>query len=153
MAFTYDDNPAGIPRDQVRFLLGDTDKDNPWFSDAEIAYLLSSRSDDPRSAAIAGAQAILARIASWQDETVGGVTLKVSDIRSAFTDLLARLQAFGDDGALGAPPYLGGIDKADKEALALDPSRVPAQYSTSMFMTRGSSRSRPRSEILGDDDL
>jgi hypothetical protein len=153
MAFTYDDNPAGIPRDQVRFLIGDTDPENPWFSDAEVAYLLSSADSDPRAAAIAGVQGILARIASWQDETVGGVTLKISDLRDAFTSLLARLQTDTGTGALGAPPYVGGVDVADKQDLALDPTRIPTQYSTRMFMTRGSSRSRPRSELLGDDDL
>jgi hypothetical protein len=151
MAFTYDDNPAGIPRDQVRFLLGDTDKENPWFSDAEVAYLLTTADGDPRGAAIIGAEAILARIASWQDETVGGVSLKVSDIRTAFTDLLVRLRTTSAAGSLGAPPYVGGVLRSDKEQTALDAERIPTQYSTRMLTTRGTTRSRPRSELLGDD--
>lgn len=152
MAFNYDDNPAGIPRDQVRFLIGDTDRDSPWFSDAEIAYLLSANYDDPHAAAINGVQAILARIASWQDETVGGVTLKISDIRTAFAELLARLRITGAGGAIGAAPYVGGVSREDKLTTALDADRVPTQYSSRMFTTRETSRSRSRSELLGDDD-
>ena len=153
MAFTYSDNPAGVPADQVRFLIGDVDEDSPWFSDAEIAFLLQLNDGDPQGAAIAGVLAILARISSWQDETVGGVTLKVSDIKANMEGLLDRLRGMSANGSIGAPPWVGGVDRDETRCAALDPSVVPKQYSTRMFNARGTGLSRPPSEVLGDDDL
>ncbi len=37
---TYSGNPLSSPTDEVRFLVGDTDTDNFYLSDAEINYLL-----------------------------------------------------------------------------------------------------------------
>ena len=42
MSFTYDGNPAESPVAAARFLLGDTDENNPIMQDEEIEYLLDT---------------------------------------------------------------------------------------------------------------
>lgn len=62
MTFTYVD-PGANSRDKVRFLIGDTDSNDQHFSDEEVAYLLSTWSNDEYDAAIAGAEILSGRYA------------------------------------------------------------------------------------------
>lgn len=40
MSFTYSGDPASSPLDECRFILGDTDEQNPIMQDEEISYII-----------------------------------------------------------------------------------------------------------------
>lgn len=41
MSFSYSGNPSNSPLDECRFLLGDTDENNPIMRDEEINYIIA----------------------------------------------------------------------------------------------------------------
>ena len=46
MVFTYDGDPTGDRKDEVRFMVGDTDQANPLTQDEEINYVLTQYPPD-----------------------------------------------------------------------------------------------------------
>lgn len=83
MTWTYDNDPTGTPRDSVRLLIPDTDVQNQLITDEEIAYLLSTNSNDPRLAAAEGLEivasnaALVLKVTKLLDVSVDGT--KVAD--------------------------------------------------------------------------
>lgn len=58
MAWTYSGDPANSPRDEIRFLVGDTKETPQSLTDDEIAYLLSKNDGAIRRAAADAAEAM-----------------------------------------------------------------------------------------------
>ena len=46
MAFTYSGDPSNSPLDECRFILGDTDENNPILRDEEINYIIAQSGDN-----------------------------------------------------------------------------------------------------------
>lgn len=125
MASTYSGDPSASPADRVRFLLGDTAANDMLLSDGEVAYLLDQASGDAMRAAIAGCYAILARLSPNVDETVGSVSVTVSQRRANYTSLLSSLMSQSATGTgLTYRAYAGGTSYADKAANDCDTDRV-----------------------------
>lgn len=61
MAFTYSGNPGSSTRDLVRFLISDTDANDPYFQDSEIDYLITIWGTDGYTAAIAAVRTLIGR--------------------------------------------------------------------------------------------
>ena len=121
MAWTYSGNPANNSKDAVRFLIGDTLKEDPILQDEEIAYLLTVNGD-PASAAIQGCEQIAAKFSRLCDQTVGSVSLSYSQKAKAYLAMAAKLRerlAIGN-----AIPYAGGISDSDKQIAASDQDLV-----------------------------
>ena len=137
MAWTYTDNPASVPRDKVRFLLGDTDAREPLCSDAEVALALSEEASDAYRAAAYLADRLAARFGRDEPVTVDGQTIPGgADRARAFTALALRLRAEGASKVtVGTPVETGagllrngavlvtGLRKSDMAAADLDPDR------------------------------
>lgn len=51
MSWTYTQNPGSIPRDRIRFLIGDTTQSPTSLSDDELAYLLTESGNNTEMAA------------------------------------------------------------------------------------------------------
>lgn len=77
MAWTYTSNPADIPLDHVRFLIGDTDETEPLMQDEELNFLLSEHENTALAARKAG-QIILGKLAREIDYTIGPESVKAS---------------------------------------------------------------------------
>jgi hypothetical protein len=96
MAFTYVD-PSSGNRDKVRFLIQDTDSTDPHLTDEEIAYLLTTWSNDVFDAAIAGAEIISGKYAHKTNysRSIGDLSISESYGASAqeFRALAQRLMA------------------------------------------------------------
>lgn len=84
MTFTYTGDPTVSQRDQIRFLIGDTDSADAQFTDEEIAWQLSQWSD-VYDAAASCAEVLAGRYAKKADttKTVGDLTLSQSYVRAA----------------------------------------------------------------------
>lgn len=116
MAWTYSGNPASSARDEIRFLVGDTDSDSPQLSDEEIDYIATTLPDKgvlyPNMAAAASAAAaIAAKYAKLIDKSVGSLSISYSQKHTQYTamakDLSTRASA-GGAGRVPAGPVLGG---------------------------------------------
>jgi hypothetical protein len=123
----YSGDPTSSAKDEVRFLLGDTDDADPQFSDEEINYLVATEGN-ASSAAISGARTLAAQYARLVSKTVGDLRLE-SQQRSANYAALAKFLASGSGGGGVAPiPAVTGTRWADKELAYADPDRVPSQF-------------------------
>lgn len=76
MTWTYSGNPGASDRDEVRFLIQDTDTNDQLLSNEEIDYLLTSYVD-PYSAAVAAIVSLIGKAARSEEESksVGDLSL------------------------------------------------------------------------------
>ncbi len=126
MAFTYSGDPSSSSKDEVRFLLGDTDCKDEQLSDSEVSYLLAEY-PSARLAAARGARALAAKYTRQVSYTSGGVRRELSDRARAYNDLAAQLEA---DTGVGA--YVGGTSESEKDAFRSDSDLVQPNFSVGM---------------------
>jgi hypothetical protein len=126
---TYSNDPANVPADQVRFLLGDTTA--PFLlSDAEVAWLLTTADDVALTAAASGAGGLAARFAGLVDATTGDVSKSYSQKAKGYAELAKRLAAAAVTAASGEAvpvPWAGGISWSERDTNAAD-SDLTAPY-------------------------
>lgn len=115
MAWSYSGNPASSVRDEVRFLIGDTDENSQQLQDEEIDYIATNAPDTgalyPNVAAAAlAASALAARYAKLIDKTVGSLSISYSQKFQQYTSLATSLntQAGVATKAVGIPQLGGG---------------------------------------------
>ena len=129
-AFSYSGNPKTSRRDEVRFLLGDTNGQSPYLKNGEIEWLLEDANFDPLSAAIRGCETIIAKLSGLRDESVGSVSIRFSQSATGFMGLLKTLKMRMGKRAL---PFAGGIDRTQKLLNELDPTRVRPAFTRQMM--------------------
>lgn len=132
MVWTYSGNPAANEKDAVRFLIGDTDPDDPLLQDEEILYLLE-HTNEVEGAAAEAAYSLAARFSRQADKSVGDLSLSLSQKSAAFWQLAESLWRRS---GLRALPFAGGISKSQKRATEADADRVKPAFSRSMFSNR-----------------
>lgn len=120
MTWTYSGNPSSSDRDEVRFLLGDTDTSDQLISDEELDYLLTVHPDDGAGysnyeAAAAAARQIAARFTRQIDKSVGSLSISYGSRAQQFRDLADMLKEEATKGKsqkrMGGPVLGGGGEK------------------------------------------
>ena len=122
---TYSGDPTASQRDEVRFLLGDTDG-NPDFellTDEEVDYLLLSW-NQPMRAAHAGALALEAKFTKL-NQTIGSISVDYLGLANQYRELASSLAQRGGFTtiATGSIPLVGGMSgttRADGTPNVLD---------------------------------
>lgn len=109
MTWTYDNDPTGVPRDEVRLLVGDTDATDQLITDEEIAYSLA-KNPNPYRAAADMARVIAAKFARLVTASVGSVSESASDLWTHYKDLAKELDRKAGTYAL---PSFGGLTIAE----------------------------------------
>lgn len=131
MTWTYD--PAQLatsPTYQVRFLIGDTESDDPQLQDEEIAFSLTQFSSSYRAAAQC-CRTISSNLSRKADTTTVELRTSYSQLaknyaaRAAEYDNLATTQNAG-------LPFAGGVSVSDKRAQEGNPDRVRPQFNIGM---------------------
>ena len=125
MGFSYSENPASSDRDQLRFLIQDTNCDDVLFQDAELDWLLLE-AGSPLNAAIRAVETLLAKWAGKCDEKVGQVSVSFSQKVDNYKKLLETLKR--RVGISGGVPYAGGIRISDKQRQREDGDRVSPAF-------------------------
>lgn len=129
--WSYSGDPANSPSDTVRFLIGDTEKNDQLLQDAEIKYLLNLYGGAPLNAAIRACEMIIGKFSRLADETAGQVRInfsqKAKGYRAMLTDLRMRIAI--DD----MTPICGGISIGDKIATSQDQDRVKPEFTKHMM--------------------
>lgn len=114
MAWSYSGDPSSSSRDEVRFLIGDTDADDQLLQDSEVDYLVSVSPDGSGHnylAASAACDAIAARYAKQISKSVGSLSIQLSEKYQHYKELADTLYDMATKGALArkpGPPRLGG---------------------------------------------
>jgi hypothetical protein len=126
---TYSGNPSTSPKDEVRFLVGDTGP-NFALNDNEVNYEINLVYPPPGNAPPSGnflpasncAQAIAALYKTFVDKSVGDLRISYSQMAKQFEAISVRLRSRAAIAAV--PTYFGGINLADKVANDLNNSVV-----------------------------
>src|SRR5690606_19557669 len=93
--FTYSGDPATSDKDEVRFLLQDTDASLPLLQDEEIAWLIAEwmpRYDSLIYVASVGAATISRRFAGIVSVSADGVSVNTADLAQRYRDLALELR-------------------------------------------------------------
>lgn len=124
--WTYSGDPGKNTKDAVRFLIGDTEERDPILKDAEIRWILTEYSNSPIQSAIRCCEVIAAKFSRRCDETVGSVSLKLSQKATQYMKLRDDLRnRLAIEVAI---PYAGGISQSDKESVAANSDRVEPAF-------------------------
>lgn len=141
MAWTYGGDPSANDRDEVRFLVGDTDTSDQLVNDAEIAYAVAEEADNLMAAARI-AKAIAAKFARLVDKSVGDLSISYNQRQEAFLNLASELETRSNRS--GAAPYAGGISVSDKETVEDNTDRVEPSFKKGMNDNPGTTQDRGR---------
>ena len=144
--WNYDSKPGEIPRDQVRELIGDTDKNTKLVSDTTIELALENQGNNERMAAAKVAEKIAARFAKEATSKSGKDYSRTMDRSKAYLEL-AKLYKTGDHTAIG---YAAQLRLSTARVLYGNSDIRRGAFRTGMFH---SSEFDPRTEITDQDLL
>lgn len=114
-------------KDEVRFLVGDTDSSDPLLTDEEITYLLGKYSNGVFNASIRACETIMAKFARLADEAVGQVKINYSQKSESYRKMIDNLRQRMATEDMSA--YAGGISKVDKRINEQNTDRVKPDFS------------------------
>lgn len=148
MVCTYSGDPSASPKDAVRFLVGDTDCENPLLQDAEIEYLLEQENGNVLMAAYFAAKAIAANFARLSDLSLGDFSISFGARAAAFESLAHNLEAqAGKKFAFTGIPFAGGISKAQKKTTEQNKDRVEPSFYRDMMDNKRAAKRRKGEKI------
>lgn len=93
MAWSYSGDPKTSPKDEVRFILGDTDAIDPILSDEEIEYTLELSDNNVQRAAAEACSKIIAKYVREVDYTIGPESVKAGQRLDNWRRLLADIES------------------------------------------------------------
>ena len=120
MSWSYANSPATVPRDELRFLIGDTIKTAQMISNEELDYALALHPKQTGkanySAAALAAQTVASKFSAKRSKTVGSLSISYAEQITKYQEMANRLSkwaASGIDGkgggrSLPTPVLLGG---------------------------------------------
>lgn len=139
MAWSYSGDPGASPKDEVRFLVADTDPGDPIVSDEEILFMLAEEGS-PLKAAAGLAEVLAFRYARVCDTAIGDYRVSLSQVAERYRLLAKELES--EAGLVSAIPYAGGISASDKKRQEEDTDRVEPAFRRGMFERDGVSERR-----------
>lgn len=149
MAWSYD-STLTTAKDQVRFLIRDTDTAKQQVQDEEILWLIKSEANIYMAAYAAG-QMVVARTAAGagvSSKSVGDLSISYGGLSdSGYQIHLKRLLARGSAHQV---PSVGGISIADKDLIEADTDVPSSDFQRGMHDNPGTA---VRRSLLLDEDL
>lgn len=121
--------PTVDSRDEVRFMIQDTDDSDWQFSDEEIDYVMSAVGTGI-SAAIFLAKRLMAKYARFVDTSVGQVRESASQRVAQYKQIVDDLQQSQTEQAL---PTFGGVDAQAVLSASMDESQVQPSFTRGQF--------------------
>ena len=133
MSWSYSGDPSTSDKDAVRYLIGDTDEDNPLVNDEEIEYILSIEGNVIRAGAMV-AESIAGKFSRRADRTIGDYSEKFSQIHQQYLSLAEKLRRQAKfKSSFKAIPFAGGISKSDKKTTEGDTDREKPAFKKGMM--------------------
>ena len=130
MSWSYSGDPTSSPKDEVRFLIGDTRANYPMMSDEEIIYCITLVYGSLEAAPAQGnflpaayaADNLATKYAGMADKSVGDLHISYSNQFRQYQQLAQRLRARATNWLI--PIYSGGQFHSEKTANYSDPDRA-----------------------------
>lgn len=120
----YGGNPATVPEDQLRFIIGDTNLINPMLSDGEVSWIVSVYASSEEGAAVA-CDALAGKFAIEVDRSIGQLRISASKRFEHYQLLASELRMrLG----LRAIPWVGGQSVSGKLAVTSILDRVQPSF-------------------------
>lgn len=132
MSWSYSGDPSSSPKDEVRFLISDTDTADQQLSDEEINYNLKLvyGINPPASGnflpAAYCADGLRAKFTRTSDKTVGDLHVSYGSLAKQYADLNDRLRQRATMSMV--PVYAGGQSKSEKAELDSESDRTQATF-------------------------
>lgn len=130
MSFSYSGNPANSTLDAVRFLVEDTNSQDPQLQNEEINWLIAQYTNVWKSAAYAAGN-IAAKYARQVSKAVGDLRLEYQQRQQAYKDLRADLLRQAANRT--ALPWLGGISRSERQASRQDTDLIQPKFTKDQF--------------------
>jgi hypothetical protein len=129
MAFSYDSSLVA-PRDQIRFLVGDTESDEYFLEDEEIVFLMTTwdHKNSVYYTASMAAEAIAAKFAREISVSSDSQSLSTSELQQKYLDLAARLLRQHETLLTGGNVDMGGVLTGEQP----DPTVTSPAFGTGM---------------------
>jgi hypothetical protein len=148
MAWTYSD-PTASDKDAVRFLVGDTDANDPLVTDEEIEFYIAEFPSSWYHAAAEVAESIAAKFSREVSHSGDGLSYSAEQLQANYAALAERLRKQARRRfRSGAGPYVGGISHREREMADADMDKIPSAFRSEMHdhpgtpdTLRGNSRS------------
>jgi hypothetical protein len=125
MSWTYSMNPGTSPKDTVRYLIGDTNIDNPIVQDEEIQFNLAEVNSEPYRAAsntCYNLAALFTGMAQSESKSVGGLSISKS-----LGDRAQRYERLAKDLLIRSRRVNPPTGNADPNALGAE-FTIPGQF-------------------------
>jgi len=122
--FSYTGDPSVNPRDAVRFLLGDTDKDRRLLDDREIDYALANEGSVDGAAVLCGTS-IANRFASRADISIGPISKSYSSVANAMRQQVNEIK---ERAGLSLAPAFPALTYSGKCDLNSDPDTIRGSF-------------------------
>jgi hypothetical protein len=123
MTFSYM-SPDASDKDTVRFLIQDTNSDEPFLQDEEIAWLITKWKDvygTMEMVAAMAADTIAARYAREASISADGVNVGLGQVAQQFRDLAVSLRQQHKNLLVGGLPDVGGVSPYEGQAHDIAP--------------------------------
>lgn len=132
MTWSYSGDPSDGGVDEIRYLVGDTDADDPKATDEEIEYAIAKWEPIYGAQVDAGGVAYLvaahiaeqigAKFTSEVSYSADGVSIGVNELQQKYNDLAASLRAQAALYDVGGGPDVGGILYSDQPDSRIRPT-------------------------------
>jgi len=131
MTWNYSGDPTTSSKDEIRFLIGDTDTDDQLLSDEEINYLYAQWYPIYRTVfyvASIACETIAASYAREASHSADGVSVSLEAIQDKYTKQAETLREQHASLLVGGAPDVGGIGAHEQP----DPDLAPLIFGTGM---------------------
>lgn len=133
IAFSYSGDPTTSSRDEVRFLIQDTDSTCPLLTDAELDYIIDKWMllyDSETYCAAIAAGTIARKWAKRINISDGNVSAQVGDLQQRYSDMAKQLKAeYHNEGDVGGMVGLENILANNQ----FDPTIEPLEFSVGLM--------------------
>lgn len=134
---TWSYNPIlSTDRDQVRFLIGDTDTNDQLLQNEEIDFVLTEFTDVYQAALMALDVGIAALSRQATSKSVGPLSVSYASRIADMEKARKRIEVLAAKKGAAPTPYAGGISLADKETDE-DDTDIERQFRVGMFDVPG----------------
>ena len=132
MTWSYSGNPATNKLDMVRFLIGDTDENDPQLGDAEITSVLELNGNEPYASALACAEALVAKYSRLTQKSIGGLSISYNQRIDHYRELIKQLRRRAALAGAGGTPWTAAVSVSEKRANTTDADVVQPYFRVGM---------------------
>lgn len=154
MAWSYTGSPTSSTKDEIRFLIGDTDTNDQLLTDEEITYLLDTWLDVHGTTLYVASMAcetIAAKLTREISYSADGVSVSLSELQAKYDRQAESLRAQHKELLVGGAPDVGGISPYGEPDLGIAPFIFGTGMSDNRLAGRQDYGDRDRPEFYPEE--